>query len=114
MEARSAKVDRSERPRPDVQTVTRVLIVEDDPDLRRAYRTLFESEPDMEVIGEAGSGAEGLEAVRRLFPDLVFLDIELPDINGIELVRRAGIGIAHEDYPVAVVCQEYDASDALA
>jgi two-component system LytT family response regulator len=73
-----------------IQPVTRVLIVEDDPDLRRAYRTLFESEPDMEVVGEAGTGAETLDAVRRLAPDLVFLDIQLPDANGIELVRRFG------------------------
>jgi two-component system LytT family response regulator len=106
MEARSAKsesVGRLERLRPDVQSVTRVLIVEDDPDLRRAYRTLFESEPDMEVVGEAASGAEGLEAVKRLVPDLVFLDIELPDINGIELVRRAGV----ETFPAVIFVTGY-------
>jgi len=103
MEARSARLERGERPRSDVQTVTRVLIVEDDPDLRKAYRTLFESEPDMEVVGEASSGAEGLDAVRRLFPDLVFLDIELPDINGIELVRRAGV----ETFPAVIFVTGY-------
>jgi two-component system, LytTR family, response regulator len=80
-----------------VQNLTRVLIVEDDPDLRRAYRSLFDSEPDMEVVGEAGSGIDTLDAVRRLGPDLVFLDIELPDVNGIELVRRAG-----ESFPAVI------------
>lgn len=83
-----------------VQPLTRVLIVEDDPELRRAYRSLFESEPEMDVVGEAGSGTEALEAVRRLAPDLVFLDIELPDLNGIELVRR--VRVDEEQSPAVI------------
>ncbi len=71
-------------------TPTRVLIVEDDSGMRAAFRSLIESEPDMEVIGEIGSGTEAIEAVRRLAPDLVLLDVELPDLNGIELMRRIG------------------------
>jgi two-component system LytT family response regulator len=86
-----------------VQSLTRVLIVEDDPDLRRAYRSLFESEPDMDVVGEAGSGIEALDAIRRLGPDLVFLDIELPDGNGIELVRQAGV----ENFPAVIFVTGY-------
>jgi two-component system, LytTR family, response regulator len=68
-----------------------VLIVDDESAMRTAYRSLFESEPDMEVVGEAGSGAEAVEAVGRLEPDLVLLDVELPEINGFEVVRRIGI-----------------------
>src|ERR1043165_9955485 len=69
---------------------TRVLIVEDDSGMRAAFRSLIESEPDMEVVGEIASGTEAIEAVRRLAPDLVLLDVELPDLNGIELMRRIG------------------------
>ena len=69
---------------------TRVLIVEDDSGMRSAFRSLIESEPDMEVVGELASGTEAIEAVRRLAPDLVLLDVELPGLNGIELMRRIG------------------------
>ena len=74
-----------------VSSPTRVLIVEDDAAMRSAFRSLIESEPDMQVVGEASSGAEAIDAVRRLAPDLVLLDVVLPDGNGIELVRRFGV-----------------------
>jgi len=70
---------------------TRVLLVEDDPAMRSAFRSLVESEADMEVVGEAASGKEAIEEIRRLAPDLVLLDVELPDVNGIEVVRQVGV-----------------------
>ena len=76
----------------------RVLIAEDDPGMRAAFRCLIESEPDMEIVGEADSGREAIDSVRRLAPDVVLLDIELPGMNGIEVVRNYGV----ERFPATI------------
>jgi two-component system, LytTR family, response regulator len=73
-------------------TPIRVLVVEGDPPMRAAYRSLIESEPDMEIVGEAASGREAIDSVRRLAPDVVLLDIDLPEANGIEVVRHYAVG----------------------
>jgi DNA-binding NarL/FixJ family response regulator len=64
-----------------------VLIVDDHETFRSLARALLESE-GFEVIGEAGDGASGIEAVRSLGPDLVVLDVQLPDITGFEVLDR--------------------------
>lgn len=66
----------------------RVLLVDDHPVLRVGLRTLLESEPDMEVVGEAGEGQEAVELARRLCPDVVVMDIAMPGVNGLEATRR--------------------------
>ena len=66
----------------------RVLLVDDHPVLRVGLRTLLESEPDMEVVGEAGDGQEAVELARRLCPDVVVMDIAMPGVNGLEATRR--------------------------
>jgi two-component system LytT family response regulator len=76
----------------------RVLIVESDHGMRAVFRPLIESEPDMEIVGEAGSGTEAIDSVRRLAPDLVLLDIELPGMTGIEVVRDYGV----ERFPATI------------
>ena len=65
----------------------RVLIVDDTPSVREALRLVFESEADMEVVGEAGTGAEAVSLARALQPDLILLDYWLPDTNGSDLLR---------------------------
>ena len=65
----------------------RVLIVDDHPSFRATARTLLESE-GYEVVGEAETGAEAIEAVRRTKPDVVLLDVQLPDIDGFEVTER--------------------------
>jgi DNA-binding NarL/FixJ family response regulator len=65
----------------------RVLIVDDHADFRRRMRQVLEYE-GCEVVGEAGDGASGLDARRELQPDLVLLDVHLPDALGFELVRE--------------------------
>ena len=67
---------------------TRLLLVDDHAVVRSGLRMLLENESDMEIIGEAGSAAEALQAVERLQPDIVLLDIGLPDISGIEVARQ--------------------------
>ena len=66
----------------------RVLIVDDVESFRRAARAVVQAARGFEVVGEAGSGEESLEAVRILKPELVLMDVNLPGINGIEASRR--------------------------
>jgi response regulator of citrate/malate metabolism len=66
----------------------RVLVVDDDFAVCAIHRGYVESLPGFEVVGEAHRGADTLEAVATLGPDLVLLDIHLPDMSGIEVLRR--------------------------
>jgi DNA-binding NarL/FixJ family response regulator len=65
----------------------RVLIVDDHASFRATARRLLEVE-GYEVVGEAGDGASALEEVARLRPDVVLLDVQLPDMDGFEIARR--------------------------
>ena len=62
------------------------LIVDDEPPSREELRALLAQAPDVEVIGECANAIEGLSAIHRLRPDVVFLDIQMPRVNGIEMV----------------------------
>jgi DNA-binding NarL/FixJ family response regulator len=64
----------------------RMLIVDDDPDFRRWARAWLDAE-GYEIVGEAGDGASALEEVRRLRPEVVLLDIQLPDVDGFEVAE---------------------------
>jgi DNA-binding NarL/FixJ family response regulator len=65
----------------------RVLVVDDHPSFRASARKLLESE-GYEVVGEAADGASALAAAERLQPDVVLLDIQLPDLDGFRVARR--------------------------
>jgi two-component system LytT family response regulator len=64
----------------------RVVLVDDEPPARRKLRHLLSSEADFTVVGEAGSGGEAVEVLNQLQPDAVFLDIQLPDSTGFDVV----------------------------
>jgi two-component system LytT family response regulator len=70
------------------QTPMRALIVDDEPHARRYLSELLEGETDLLIVGEASSGAEGIEQIGTLSPDVVFLDIQMPDLDGLQLVER--------------------------
>src|SRR5581483_3199671 len=97
----------------------RVVLVDDEPPARRKLRHLLSTEADFAVAGEAGSGAEAVEVLNRLQPDVVFLDIELPDCTGFDVVEsfetrdRTHIVFvtAHDDF--ALKAFEVHAADYL-
>lgn len=68
----------------------RALVVDDEPVAREAVRTLLREEPAVEIVGEAGSGDEAIRCVRRLRPDLLFLDVQMPGRDGFEVLEALG------------------------
>ena len=66
----------------------RVLVVDDQAAVRDATRLLLEATPDFRPVGEAGSGAEALAAIEELDPDLVLLDVRMPEMDGFETAQR--------------------------
>jgi DNA-binding NarL/FixJ family response regulator len=66
----------------------KVLIADDQALVRTGFRKILESEPDLEVIGEAGDGGEAVEAALLLRPDVVLMDIRMPRLDGLEATRR--------------------------
>jgi two-component system, NarL family, response regulator DevR len=80
-----ARGDTTRVPTDDEHHQTAILIVDDHELIREGLRTLLDGEPDMQVIGEAKTANEGLALTRRLEPDVVVLDVRLPDRQGIEI-----------------------------
>lgn len=68
---------------------TRILLVDDHAMVRRGFRLILSQHPrEFEVVGEAGDGAQALQLIRQLHPDLVVLDVAMPQMNGVELTQR--------------------------
>jgi len=68
----------------------RAVVVDDEPVAREAVRTLLREEAALEVVGEAASGDEAIQCVRRLQPDLLFLDVQMPGRDGFEVLEALG------------------------
>ena len=66
----------------------RILLADDHAVVRQGFRLILNQEPDMEVIAEAGDGAEAVRLVLQLRPTLVIMDIAMPRVNGVEATRR--------------------------
>lgn len=82
----------------------RALIADDEPLARRKIRTLLSREPDAEVAGECGSGPEAARLIRELEPNLVFLDIEMPELDGLSVLEGLGSRMA----PAVIFVTAYD------
>lgn len=68
-------------------SVIRVLVVDDHPLLREGIKAVLAGHPDIEVVGEAGNGHEALTAYRLLQPDVTLMDLQMPELNGMEAIR---------------------------
>ena len=68
--------------------LTRILIVDDNPAVRRYLRAILEQQQSWKVCGEARTGAEALQQVLESPPDLVLLDYQMPDLNGVDVARQ--------------------------
>lgn len=77
----------------------RVLIVDDEPLARRGIRQLLETEKDFEIVGECKNGREAVSSIKKLAPELVFLDVQMPLLDGLGVVEAIGA----ENLPIAVV-----------
>ena len=84
---------------------TRILIVDDQALVRAGFRLILESVSDFEVAGEAADGAEGVDAARRLRPDVVLMDVRMPRTDGIEATRQI---LAHDASVRVIVLTTFD------
>jgi DNA-binding NarL/FixJ family response regulator len=83
--------------------VIRVLVADDQALIRSGFALILGSDPEIEVVGEAANGVEVLAATRTLRPDLVLMDIRMPDMDGIEATRHLSSGAATHDVRVLVL-----------
>ena len=87
------------------QTALRVVVVDDEPLARDCVRLALGSHSDIEIVGECASGEEAVHAVIDLAPDLVFLDVQMPDLGGFEVIEQIGV----ERMPPVIFVTAFDA-----
>jgi len=68
----------------------RILLADDHAVVRQGFKLILASQPDMEIVGEAGNGREAVALAERLHPDVAVIDVAMPELNGIEATRRMG------------------------
>ena len=86
----------------------RVFIADDQALVRGGFRMILDAQPDMEVVGEAQDGREALRAVADLRPDVVLMDIRMPEMDGLETTRRI---VTDEDAPRVLMLTTFDMNE---
>src|SRR5678815_3170481 len=89
---------------------TRVLIVDDEPIARRGIRRYLAKNNDIEIVGEAADGISAVEQINELHPDIVLLDVQMPDLDGFGGIENVGpstgpapvyvLGTAHDTHAI--------------
>jgi two-component system LytT family response regulator len=74
----------------------RTIVVDDEPLARSSVMSLLRRDPEVEIVGECGSGVDAISAIDRLRPDLVFLDIQMPECTGFDVLERLGPRLTSE------------------
>ena len=87
----------------------RVILVDDQQLVRAGFRMILETERDLEVVGEAGDGRAGVALARRVRPDIVLMDIRMPDLDGVEATRQ--LASAGSSSPKVLILTTYDADE---
>src|SRR5262245_24211317 len=82
----------------------RVLVTDDEPIARRRIRRFLRAESNVEVVGECANGREAIDAIRQHTPDLVFLDVQMPDVDGFGVVSALG----PDHMPAVIFVTAYD------
>jgi chemotaxis response regulator CheB len=82
-----------------VSTVTEILVVDDQELIRLSFRMVIDSQPDLEVTGEAGDGAEAITVARVLRADVMLMDIRMPEVDGLQAARQ----IMREDSSARII-----------
>ncbi len=85
----------------------RALIVDDEPLARQRVGLLLDEEPEVEVIGESGDGFEAVDQIQATKPDLIFLDVQMPEMDGFEVLRRVAQS-RRCGMPVVIFTTAYD------
>ncbi len=87
----------------------RILLVDDQALVRAGFRMILDAEQEMEVVGEAGDGREAIDQVRTLRPDVVLMDIRMPELDGLEASRRIlADGVAGDTPPKILMLTTFD------
>ena len=73
----------------------RILLADDHAVVRKGFRMILAAQPDMEIVGEAGNGKECVTMAEQLSPDMVVMDVAMPELNGIEATRRLAASSPH-------------------
>jgi two-component system, NarL family, response regulator NreC len=69
----------------------KILLADDHALVRQGFRMILEAQPDMEIVGQAGNGREAVELAEKLHPDVVVMDVAMPELNGTEATRRLAV-----------------------
>jgi DNA-binding NarL/FixJ family response regulator len=83
----------------------RILLVDDSPEFLESATRFLSVDPQLEIVGRVSSAAEALEQIRRVHPDLVLMDLAMPEVNGLQATRSIK---AHPDAPCVIILTLYD------